>query len=189
MNTTTTFTVKLGTNKPNLKGVFISAWAQDLLDKTEYQKEKETIELIVKTPKELGCTSEYLTTDEIYAAAQVQGLELCPAEVGPRLRKVYKGTDWLVIAMKQISVRAGYPRVFNLDDGGGKLRLGASHAEPGKGWTADYRFVFRLRKDTLGSGTSESGTLGNFASLEARIKSLEEWKERVQDALGVIGTA
>lgn len=189
MNTTTTFTVKLGTNRPNLKGVFISDRAQDLLDKTEYQKEKETIELIVKTPKELGCTSEYLITEEIYAAAQVQGLELCPAEVGPRLREVYKGTDWLVIAMKQISDRGGRPRVFYLGGDGGRLGLHAPRARPGEGWFADDRFVFRLRKDTLGSGTSESGTLGNFASLEARIKSLEEWKERVQDALGVIGTA
>lgn len=90
------------------------------------------------------------TTDELYAKAKEFGLELCPAEVGPRLRLEFTNQangDYFWIAMRQITDRVGYPSVFLLSrHGDGRLELGYNGARPDKQWLDNDKFVFRLRK-------------------------------------------
>ncbi|KKQ17891.1 MAG: hypothetical protein US31_C0014G0027 [Berkelbacteria bacterium GW2011_GWA1_36_9] len=70
----------------------ISPYAQDMLDKMfqseefkTLQSNSETIDLVRLKVRDLGFTQNP-TTDQIYATAEELGLELCPAEVGPRQR-------------------------------------------------------------------------------------------------------
>lgn len=127
------------------KSIFLSDYGKDILDKTEFSKERKEYELVQFTVKQLGLP-DGATTDEIYDKAKDLGLELCPAEVGPHLRLNYEGADWKLIAMKQITDRDGHPNVFRLDADGGDLRLDGYGAKP------DYRrhdggpFVFSSSK-------------------------------------------
>ncbi|MFH1246540.1 MAG: hypothetical protein V1489_02070, partial [Candidatus Liptonbacteria bacterium] len=93
--------------------------------------------------------NKYLTTDEIYQRIEELGLELCPAETGPRYRLQYANqplNEWLWIGMKQISARGGYPSVFCLARDGDGLWLHLRWTYPGREWDPDSEFVFRLRK-------------------------------------------
>ena len=123
------------------KGVWISDYGKDLLDKTEYSKEQKQYKLVQFTVGQLGFP-QGATTDQIYAKAQELGLKLCPAEVGPQLRLSYPGKDWKLIAMKQISDRDGSPNVFYLSSGGSGLGLDVVDAGPSSGWGSGGRFVF-----------------------------------------------
>ncbi len=123
------------------KGVWISDYGKDLLDKTEYSKEQKQYKLVQFTVGQLGFP-QGATTDQIYAKAQELGLKLCPAEVGPQLRLSYSGKDWKLIAMKQISARSGSPRVFLSSSDGSELGLFAYDARPSYSWSSDYPFVF-----------------------------------------------
>ncbi len=129
------------------KKVYISDWASELLESKDFTvlKNLEDIDLVRITVEGLGFPNG-ATTDEIYKRAEEFGLELCPAEVGPHLRLTYSGVDWMYIAMKQITVRDGYPDIFDLYRDADKLRLRAYSARPSSGWGADRRFVFRIRK-------------------------------------------
>lgn len=140
-----------GTNKKQIikdlknKGINISDYALDLLNKTKFQKEKEKINLVKLSVKELGLKTG-ATTNEIYSKAKELGLELCPAEVGAQLRLQWLENDWIFIAMRQITYRDANPYMFYLyrDDGG--LWLNVSIVKPSIKWYGDYEFVFRLRK-------------------------------------------
>jgi len=123
------------------KGIYISEYGDDLLDKTEFSKEQQTYKLAQFTVEQLGLPQR-ATTDEIYSKAQELGLQLCPAEVGPQLRLSYEGKDWKYIAMKQITDRRGYLNVFCLGADAARLKLDGDEAKPGFRWVADYRFVF-----------------------------------------------
>lgn len=127
------------------KSILLTDWGKEILYKTEFSKKAETYELVRFTLEQLGFPSG-VTTDEIYQKANTLGLELCPSEVGPHLRLTYKGGEWMLIAMKQITDRGGYPRVWRLNSDDTTLMLDADSAKPGRRWGADYEFVFRLRK-------------------------------------------
>lgn len=95
-------------------GVKISRYAQDLLNspKLTITEQREEIELVVRTVADLGL-SDGATTEEVYAAAKKQGLELCPPEVGPLLR-LRSDTEtrlgvFLVVAMEPITDSFGLP--------------------------------------------------------------------------------
>ncbi|MEK9178105.1 MAG: hypothetical protein AAB777_03250 [Patescibacteria group bacterium] len=145
-----------GRNKDELKRelaekkVYVSDWANQLLGSKDFTvlPNTETMDLLRLTIKDLGLSSG-ATTDEIYRKTSEYGLELCPAEVGPRLRLSYLGADWMLIAMKQIADRYGAPSVFRLRRDGGEFGLGALDAEPSRGWGGDSRFLFSLRKRKL----------------------------------------
>jgi len=124
------------------RNIYLSGYGKDLLYKTEFSTEAHTYNLVQFTVAQLGFPNG-TTTNEIYAKAQSLGLKLCPAEIGPRLRLAYPGTDWKYIAMKQISDADGYPDVFYLDAFGAALELHGFHARPGYRWDAGPRFVFR----------------------------------------------
>lgn len=128
------------------KNIYLGKWVKDILYKTEFNKDGKTYELVQFTVGQLGFPNG-ATTDEIYAKAQELGLQLAPAEVGPHLRLAYPGTDWKLIAMKQIIDHDGYPHVFSLSADVIELKLLANDAAPGNRWNADDHFVFLSRKE------------------------------------------
>jgi len=127
------------------KNIYLSDWGKDILSKTKFSKKAQTYELVQFTVEQLGL-HDGATTDEIYKKAEEADLDLCPAEVGPHLRLVYKGKDWKFIAMKQILGCDGDPNVFSLDAGDAELRLHGHWADSGDRWYADFRFIFLSRK-------------------------------------------
>ena len=129
---------------------YVSDWANRLMEHHDFTvlKHTEEADLVRLTVKDLGL-AESATTDKIYKKAEELGLELCPAETGPHLRLAYSGSDWIYIAMKQITGRVGDPSVFDLSREGAGLRLDGWNAEPDEWWGADARFVFLLRKKKL----------------------------------------
>lgn len=172
----TTKTLTLG-KKPSLKGIGVSSWAKELLEKTTYSKKKEVLNLAILTPADLGFTI-YPTIKEFYARAKEKGYELCPAEVGPQLAGTVEETGWLFIAMEPITDSDGRPGVFAVErSGGGEQWLGAGWALPDGQWYLGSRVVFRLRKP-LDSDTSTSvSALGNSeplpSDIAARLEAVE----------------
>jgi hypothetical protein len=129
------------------KNIYISNWADDLLRSKDFATSKtvENANLVRLTVSDLGLPSGG-TTDEIYKRANDLGLELCPAEVGPNLRLQYSGKEWMLIAMKQISDRPGYPDVFYLYGNADRLKLYGYRTRPSSWWRSGDGFVFSLRK-------------------------------------------
>lgn len=133
-------------------GVRISDWGQNLLDSEKFDmaEQAERIDLASLTVAELGFPNG-ATTREIYEAAAKLGLELCPAEVGPRLR-MQPDTEqtlgeYFAVAMEPITDSGGDPFVFFLHRGDVGPGLDAAFARPGSWWLPSHRFVFRLRKE------------------------------------------
>ena len=150
------FTYKLETNPQidspekaeeelKARGIYITDWGHDILQKTEWSGEGKTYNLVQFTVGQLGFP-QGATTDQIYAKAKELGLDLCPAEVGPHLRLSYPGGDWKIIAMEQVTDRYGYPYVFFLYRDGDELVLDGYYAEPSDMWGDDGHFVFLARK-------------------------------------------
>lgn len=120
----------------------------------------KNVNLAILTVKNLGLSNKAPTLDEIYKRAEELGLELCPAEVGPRLQLQMQNFTkdsmrWLqnslAIAMKQIDDRANYPNIFYLDNSNllednyeNNLFLSARNALPSSKWRLNDRFVFSL---------------------------------------------
>lgn len=73
------------------------------------------------------------------------GLDLCPPEVGPRLRLAYKDQpldERLCVAMKPIASADGEPRIFVLEHTAKGLSLDAVRARPDDRWRPTDVFVF-----------------------------------------------
>ncbi|MFW0837446.1 MAG: hypothetical protein ACKKL5_00390 [Candidatus Komeilibacteria bacterium] len=126
------------------KNIYLSDWGKDILEKTEFSKEKQEYDLVRFTVEQLGFPNG-ATTDEIYNKAQELGLELCPAEIGPQLRLQSTSKEWMLIAMKQIIDRDGAPKLFDLNDYGVQLALVSNDAGSDDRWDSDGRFVFHYR--------------------------------------------
>ena len=144
----TTKTSKEYTEELYSQGFKISDWAQDILNKLETLKEKEEINLVSFSVKQLGF-SDGATLQEIYNKAKEFGLELCPPQVGSELRLNYKDQpngEWLGIAMEPISDRFGDPYLFRVDRYDSGSWLYYDNGRLGNHWDGDYRFVFRFRK-------------------------------------------
>ncbi len=179
-------TIKLGT-KPDLSDIEVSSYAQDILDKVTYSKTKEKVDLVKIALSDWF--TECPTITEIYAKAKEEGLDLCPAEVGPQLRAVYKDQsddEWLYIAMDPITDSGGDPGVFELSRrGGGRRWLYGRWARPGGRWGLDDGFVFRLRKSLRhyvpSLALSSFGTL----SLEKRVKALEKIVKKLTRVINI----
>lgn len=128
------------------KGINVSDYAKDMLESSDFKtlKNPQNLDLVRLTIKDLGFT-ELATTDQIYKRAEELGLELCPAEVGPRLRLKDANQpmgEWYFIAMKQIADRDGGPLVFFLERREDGLWLDDDWADPVSGWSPEDEFVF-----------------------------------------------
>ena len=129
-------------------GARIRDWAGDILNKTKLSKSKQSLDLVVLSVKELGFPQGAQLKD-IYEAAKNQGLDLCPAEVGPQLRLQYTDQpngEWLIIAMEPINDSVGVLSLFNVERDGGVRWLHADYGLPDNFWYADGRLVFVRRK-------------------------------------------
>jgi hypothetical protein len=126
----------------------IGDWASDILNKTKLSKSKQSLDLVVRSVKELGFPNGAQYKD-ICKAAESQGLDLCPAEAGPQLRLQYPDQpngEWLVIAMEPIKDSDGDLSLFRVRCFGGGPWLFADYGEPDRFWHTDDRFVFVRRK-------------------------------------------
>lgn len=172
MNKTTIFkTIQLGKKitKTELEkaGFKVSDWANDILEQVEFSKKKESIDLVVLTPSDMGLTG-YPTLKEIYGKAFELGYELCPAEVGPLLRMEYRDQpmdEWLRIAMNPINDRDGDPTIFRLGHNADGLGLGRNDGDLGYDWDAGNRFVFRSRKLALSTHVPENSLVPEHLAL------------------------
>ena len=129
-------------------GARISDWAGDILNKTKLSKSKQSLDLVALTVAELGFPKG-AKLEDIYKAAKNQGLDLCPAEVGPQLRLQYPDQpngEWLVIAMEPINDSDGDLSLFLVEHLGAGRWLGADYGGPDDLWGAGGRFVFIRRK-------------------------------------------
>ena len=131
-------------------GMFISRWAEDILRKVSFARTKQTLDLVILTPEELGFpVGGTLKLSEIFDVAKEQGLSLCPAEVGSQLRLQYKDQprgEWNFVAMEPILDSDGDPRLFYVGHGGAGRWLYGYFAGSDGGWGGFLRFVFVLGK-------------------------------------------
>ena len=132
--------------------VNVSDWASGIIGKPAFtlSTKKEEFELVNVSPEELGFKGD-TTRKDIYDRALKSGLELCPAEVGPRAAMQFgsqlKDGEWFVIGMEPITGSGGILDVFRVEHRlGGGIWLEASRGNPDVLWSAGSRFVFRRRK-------------------------------------------
>ncbi len=161
-------TIKLGTGPKTAddfrkaikdKGMRISDWANDILDRPQFTVATEEIEvdLVAVSVAGLGFRDGAKLKD-IYARSQELGLQLCPNEVGPQLRLQYadqpKG-ERFIIGMEPIADLDGNLRgLFRVGFGGDSLWLSYDYGDfygdydnygyPESFWNGYYRFVFVL---------------------------------------------
>lgn len=168
-----TFTLQLGKKitKKDLEkaGYKVSDYASDILKKVKFGKKRQ-VEIVIKEVREFGFT-EVVSYKEIIEKAKNEGLELCPAEVGPTLRMSYKNQltgEWLIIAMNPITDSDGSLRAFSVDCVGRELWLRILYANPGHLFDPSDRIVFVLPRKL---------NTGNLDALESRPKSLNGGKD------------
>lgn len=133
-------------------GVNVTSYAQDMMKSPDFTTlpVAQMVDTVRLKVGDLGFHNS-ATTDQLYKKAQELGLELCPAEVGSRLRLQHTDQpieEWVCVGMKQIADSDDNPNVFVLGRSGGGLRLGARWAGPDREWYSEREFVFSLRKKT-----------------------------------------
>jgi len=153
-------TIKLGTGLKTAEdfrhalryyGFNLSGWASDILRNPAFTvaPEETEVDLVKVTVGELGFKKGALR-NQIYERAKDLGLELCPPEVGPRLRLQYKdqlNDEWILVTMEPILGSNGGPNVFSVGRDGSKLWLHGGWSNPDDFWGADDQWVFcRSRK-------------------------------------------
>ena len=130
-------------------GYRVGDYAGQILNKTEVSQTEVELDLVVVTVGELGF-KDGARRDVFYARAIELGLQLCPAEVGPSLRLLYKDQprgEWLRIGMEPITPSGGLPHVFGVDDGLGGRWLRSLYGRAVSVWDAGHPWVFvRPRK-------------------------------------------
>lgn len=111
------------------------------------------VDLVVLSVAELGLP-EGATRVEIYERAKERGLALCPAEVGPQLRRQYPDQpigEWLIVAMEPIAGPAGLGAFEVVHSSDGRW-LGTSCGDPVSRWRAGSRFVFSRQSNPTTTG-------------------------------------
>ena len=98
---------------------------------------------------DLGLPDNYPTTDKVFKRAIGLGLELCPPDLGPNYRLLYKDQpmdEWVSIGMKPIADSGGDPRVFDLGHFAYGLQLHDYWANPVLRWYPEIELLFSLSK-------------------------------------------
>lgn len=124
-------------------------WASDILGKEAFTAatEETEVDLVRRSAKDLGLKGN-ARFDQICVRAKEQGLERCPAEVGPQLRLQYLDqpkNEVLIIAMEAIRASYGNLNVFNVEHDDDGRWLNANYGNPDNVWNPDYQFVFVSR--------------------------------------------
>lgn len=122
----------------------VSDYASQILEKMKVSKVAIELELVVLSVAELGFTNGATFAQIVEQAKQLE-LDLCPAEVGPVLRLVYKDQlrgEWLLVAMEPIADSDGRSSVFDVDHDGDGLCLCTGWFDPGLVWRLGSRWVF-----------------------------------------------
>lgn len=124
----------------------ISEWATDILGKPAFTvaPEETEVDLVKVTVAELGF-KKGATHKQIYKRAQELGLQICPSEVGPQLRRQYAdqpNNEWILIGMKPIRDSGGDLDVFHVVRGDGGLWLNTYFGRPDSVCGADDQWVF-----------------------------------------------
>lgn len=138
-------------------GVKIGNWAEDILGGSSFPVAgaESEIDLVVLPMTELGFNfededaSERITYEQVYKRARELGLDLLPAEVGPRLRLEYKDqpeNEWILIATEPIKASDGMPLVFSVGRDDSSLRLVNFYQPPSFHFSSDCLWAFSRRK-------------------------------------------
>lgn len=129
------------------KGMHVSDWANEILQKVTFSKKKEKVDLALLSLEDLGLNSPS-TRKQIYDAALKLGYELCPAEVAVHLRMHYTDQpngEWILCGMEPISDSYRNLKLFSVarnDDG--KLWLYSSYGRPDDIWDDYVQWLFRV---------------------------------------------
>ncbi len=145
-------TIKLGTH-PTIEaittaleadGFKIGTYARQILAKIRLALKETEIELVRVSVTDLGFTRA-ASRKVIYERALSLGLVLCPAEVGPQLRRQYADQpygNWFLVAMEPIAGSDRGLDVFRVGHGGAGQWLDASSGRPGDEWNPENQWVF-----------------------------------------------
>jgi len=131
------------------EGLFVGDWGKDMIKQDAFTvlPEKKLLKLARCTVRDLGFT-EVPTTTQLKEAISRFGGQLCPAEVGPHLRRQLKDQangDCFWLVMEQIMDSDGNPSVFGLHRHvDGKQWLVAGYATPDDRWNLGRVVVFVL---------------------------------------------
>jgi hypothetical protein len=130
-------------------GIKVGVSADEILGRPAfaYTTMKLDMELAIISVAELGLEAEASSQSEVYARAKRIGLELCPAEVGPRLRLDYRDQplgEALDVAMEPVATYGGEPTILALANFGSGLALIGSDGRPDAMVPRTRRFVFAL---------------------------------------------
>ena len=112
-----------------------------------YATSTREVELAIVSVAELGLDADASSQSEVYARAKRMGLELCPAEVAPRLRLDYRDQplgEALDIGMEPVATYSGDPTILALVNFGSGLMLIGSDGRSGAIVPRTRRFVFAL---------------------------------------------
>jgi hypothetical protein len=130
-------------------GIKVGVSADEILGRPAfaYTTMKLDMELAIVSVAELGLDAEVSSQSAVYARAKRIGLELCPAEVGPRLRLDYRDQplgEALDVAMEPVATYAGEPTILALVNFGSGLALIGSDGRSDAMVPRTRRFVFAL---------------------------------------------
>ena len=130
-------------------GIKVGVSADEILGRPAFAYATMTLEvdLAIISVAELGLEAEVSSQSEVYARAKRIGLELCPAEVGPRLRLEYRDQplgEALDVAMEPVATYSGEPTILALVNFGSGLALIGSDGRSDAMVPRTRRFVFAL---------------------------------------------
>ncbi len=118
----------------------------EMMERREFTVEpnKRNLNIVTLNMSDLGLR-RYPTNDQVTEKVLDFGLELCPFEVGPHLRLLYKDQpygEWLFVGSKTLRGPGGFPSVFKLTKYNHGLYLGYARLE--HGWGDDNRVIFSI---------------------------------------------
>jgi hypothetical protein len=120
----------------------VSEWADDVLGKVKLSKSRQTLELVLLSPSDLGYPQGGMY-ESICRAGLARGFELCPPELAAYLCLLPIGeVGWHVMAMEAIKDSGGDPSVFLVRCCGVGRWLFALIGFPVDLWGDSSRFVF-----------------------------------------------
>jgi hypothetical protein len=116
---------------------------------------KTELALAVFSIGEFGLEADYISLSRVYGRARQIGLELCPAEVGPRLRLDYRNQPLgsaIHVAMDPVATYGGEPKILALTNFGDVIALIGNDGGPGfmVPWTFRFVFTVPVEEATLG---------------------------------------